>query len=448
VTEDAVTLGRDERTLLYTGGAKPTTPVAITSGTVTTSTLPGQVAILTAVNILARSHPEIALAVPDQPLRAPCPVGGSTLVETCRRLAQAANPDVMITVTDAVPAGIQTLGIGADAGPALIYAGGARWTGRTAYEPVAITDEASSMLGVGLAVAFATGFLFRTALGWSVVGERAVSLWTLTETTGPTGPADCGPVDLGTVWLVGAGAVGSCLAWWLSFTGVTGIWQIIDGDIAEDTNLNRSLGLFAAHVGLTGIEPVGKASAAAYLINGAVPQPVWWDEWVGADRPSPDVLIPVANERGVRPAVATFGHPATIHATTSPNWTAELHRHLPSQDGCIGCRLPEVAPAFKCATGSAEVSNAEPRNDAALPFLSAAAGLLLLAGLIQIQYGGWTAHTGNHWTLFFNQSPRAIRASRWTCEQNCTATPPPNVRSAVHGGTRWYDLDPEHGMGR
>jgi len=449
VIDNGATLGRDDRTLLYTGGLKPTVPVGITSGAATSSTVPGQVAILTAVNILARSHPEVDLAIPDSPLLVRCPVGGSALVDACRNLAMAANPDVLVAIVDAVPAEIQTLGIGADAGPANVYAGGARWTGRTGYEPVAITDEPSSILGAGLAVALAAGFLFRIALGWPAVGERAVSLWTLAETTEPTGPTDCGPVDLGTVWLVGAGAVGSCLSWWLSFIGIVGTWNIIDGDLADETNLNRSLGLFAAHAGLTGHQQVDKASAAADLVPGAVAQRRWWHEWVASDPPSPDVIIPAANDRGIRPAVAAYGHPATVNATTSPHWTAELHRHLPGQDGCIGCRLPEDAPAFKCATSSEDSTNdTEPRKDAALPFLSAAAGLLLLAGLLQIQHRQWATHPRNHWRLLFDQSRSAIRSSRWFCEQRCTATPPPEVRRAIHDATRWYELDPEHRKGR
>jgi ThiF family len=445
MTEGGGTSGRDDRTLLYTGGVKPTVPAGVTCGPATASTMPGQLAILTAVNILARSHPEIVLAVSDTYLAVPCPTGGATLIDACGRLALAANPDVVITFVDIIPDHILTLGIGADSGRASIYAGGSRWTARTSREPEEITDEPTSMLGVALAVTLATGFIFRTALGWPAVADRAVSLWTFLETVEPTGPAECGSVDLGTVWVVGAGAVGSCLAWWLSFLGVTGTWHIIDGDVVDVTNLNRSLGLFAAHAGLTGHEPVGKAVAAADLIPGAVAEQVWWDEWVATDPPSPDVLIPVANDRGIRPAVAAYGHPATIHATTSPNWTAKLHRHLPGQDGCIACRLPENAPVFGCATGSGEATEGEPRKDAALPFLSSAAGLLLLSGLLHIQHGQWPTHTRNHWRLFFDESGTALHSSRWCCSQGCEATPAPTIRRAIHGATRWCHLDLQSG---
>ncbi len=114
------------------------------------------------------------------------------------------------------------------------------------------------MLGLGLGITLATGFLFRAALGWPVASDRAVSAWSFEETSKPTGPADAGPVDVGTTWLVGAAAVGSCLGWWLSFLGVVGEWVLIDGDVADATNLNRSLGLFATDAGVGGVDPIPK----------------------------------------------------------------------------------------------------------------------------------------------------------------------------------------------
>ncbi|MGH3231597.1 MAG: ThiF family adenylyltransferase, partial [Streptosporangiaceae bacterium] len=261
-------------------------------------------------------------------------------------------------------------------------------------------------------------------MGLPAVLDRGISLWSLAPVGQPTGPADLGPVAVGSTWLVGAGAVGSCLAWWLQFTGVNGAWTVIDGDKADDTNLNRSLGLFAADAGLDGHETAMKAHAAAALIPGAVPYPHWWDDWAATDPAPPDVLIPAANEYGVRSAVAAYGHPATIHATTSRDWTAELHRHLPGRDGCIACRLPENAPAFACATATAPSAgpDPDPGRDAALPFLSAAAGILLLSGLLQLQYGHWTVHDRNHWRVWFDEAPRPVQSSLWTCSQACTAT--------------------------
>jgi hypothetical protein len=355
-------------------------------------------------------------------------------------LAVAANPDVVVSDTVDMPAETLSIGVGADAPRASIYAGGARWTARTAGVAQRISPEPSSLLGVGMAVALAAGYVFRIALGLPAVLERSISLWTLAETDSATGPPSCGPVDVGSVWIVGAGAVGSGLAWWLHQIGVTGSWTIIDGDQVEPSNLNRSLGFFAADAGLTGVARVQKAAAVAALISGATAYAGWWDGWVRTDPPPPDVLLPLANDYGVRPAVAAYSHPAVLHATTSPNWTAELHRHLITRDGCIACRLPEAAPTFACATAP-EISDQAGGRDAALPFLSASAGLLTLAGLLQLQHGQWAAHDRNHWRLWFDSTPVARSSHRHLCSGGCTAVAHPEIRAATHGGTRWRDLD-------
>lgn len=432
-----------DRTLVYTGGVRPSSVAGITSGPDTAATIAGQVAILTAVNIVSRVHPEVVISLPEVPLVVPSPAGGGTLAEACRRLALATNPVVLVSLRDGdLPAGVLSVGIGADAGSATVYAGGSSWTGCTSRQPVAITTEPSSLLGAGLAVTLATGFIFRVDLGRPAVAERVCSLWSLTETGEATGPTELAPLDIGTTWMVGAGAVGSCLAWWLHFVGVIGAWWIIDGDFADATNLNRSLGLFAADAGITGGDRRSKAAAAADLIEGAVPYPHWWDEWMATHHESPDVLIPVANDRGIRPVVAAYGHPATIHATTSANWTAELHRHLLIRDGCISCRLPEGAPAFKCATEPGEAPDEGQSNDAALPFLSAASGLMLLGGLLRLQHRHLAAGTSNHWRVFFDESATTIKSASWSCNQGCTATPPATARRLVHGHTTWHQLDP------
>jgi len=201
------------------------------------------------------------------------------------------------TATHLAP-GILSMGIGHDAGEATIYAGGARWMARTSStRPQPITAEPSAALGAGLAVTLAAGYIFRTAIGLPAVADRGISLWSLAPAGEPTGPAAFGPVPVGSAWLAGAGAVGSCLAWWLQFTRVEGAWTVIDGDIADDTNLNRCLGLFTAHTGTGGQEPVPKSDAAAALIPGAVSYPHWWEDWAATGPEPPNMSTARCTER-------------------------------------------------------------------------------------------------------------------------------------------------------
>jgi hypothetical protein len=438
------TSARTLRTRSYTGGIEPTVAAGVATGSETAATETGQVLVLSAVNMLARVHPAIVLSFPDTPLIVRSPCGGSTLAEACAKLAAAANPEIIVDAPTRTANTALCIGIGADATHASVYAGGARFTGFTGTTPQTLTPEPSTLMGGALAVTLAAGYLFRTAIALPVIIDRSISLWTLDETTTATGPAACGPVEVGNAWIVGAGAIGSALAWWLYHTGLVGAWTIIDGDCVEATNLNRSLGLFAHDAGLTGLPAVMKAEAAASLIPRSQAFPIWWDDWVATDPASPDVLLPLANERAVRAAIAAYSHPAVLHASTSPNWTAELHRHLIGRDDCIACRLPEAAPAFACATAPA-LPTGDGRgtsNDAALPFLSGAAGLLALAGLLQLQHSQWPAHSRNHWRVFFDHSPAGLSRARWPCMPTCTATSADRIRHKLHGTTRWHHLDP------
>jgi hypothetical protein len=53
---------RADRTLRYTGGRQPATGAALTCGPATAAAVPGQVAVLTTTNLLARAHPQLILA--------------------------------------------------------------------------------------------------------------------------------------------------------------------------------------------------------------------------------------------------------------------------------------------------------------------------------------------------------------------------------------------------
>lgn len=429
------------RSRAYTGGFVPTTPVGVTSGITTAHTIAGQIAILSAVNLLARSHPHLVIAVPDAPLLINSPMGAATLREACSRLAVAVDPSLIVEMMDAIPEGMDSMGIGIDAPKGSVFVGGLRWTALVAEEPVAITDDSSSVLGVCMAVVLAHGYLFRRALGWPSMIPWSMSLFSLEQTSESTGPPELNPVDVGTVWLVGAGAVGSCLAWWLRMIGVVGEWHVIDDDVIKQLNLDRSLAFFHRDVEPGPSTPTYKCDVVAGMLPGAVAHRTRWDDFRRLGYPMPDVIIPVANEDSVRAMVTYLGHPAVIHATTGREWTSELHRHLPGSDGCLSCRLPADMPQFACAGGDVSASSEETQGDAALPFLSAGAGLLLVAGLLQLQHGKWERHDRNHWRVHF--AGPVITSSRWSCTANCQSLPLPAVRAEIHRSTRWIDLDRE-----
>jgi hypothetical protein len=190
------------------------------------------------------------------------------------------------------------------------------------------------------------------------------------------------------VLVIGAGAVTNALLYWTHQIGVTGVWDVVDGDISELHNTNRCLGMTAADAGWPNGRPTGvagkKAVIASRLIN-ARPHTDWYHDYLRT-HPSRrhDLVLPLANGHGVRAAIAARGEPILLHATTSPQWTAELHRHIPGRDDCPACRMPNAdGPQFACSTGPPDPTSSD-SGDAALPFLSATAGLMLAISLLEL----------------------------------------------------------------
>jgi hypothetical protein len=215
---------------------------------------------------------------------------------------------------------------------------------------------------------------------------------------------------------------------------------IVDGDLVELHNTNRSLGLLAADAGWPNSEPVNKAVAAARLL-GAEPFPGWYHQWLTAhDDTRPDLVLPLANDRGVRHAISQGGANLVLHATTSSNWTAELHRHIAGRDDCINCRIPDQRqPRFACSTGPTQPGTTT-SSDAALPFLSGAAGLLLATARIRLQVGTLQHGPQNHWRLFLELGHQTWQKSRHRCLGSCTQVLDTSIRRAVNRGTRWETI--------
>jgi hypothetical protein len=230
----------------------------------------------------------------------------------------------------------------------------------------------------------------------------AINLLTRTSGADATDATDVGPLDVGNVDVIGGGAVGHALTYWANVFGVAGRWDVIDGDDAEIHNTNRCMGMTVADAGwpdgLSTGRPSKKAASAARN-SAATPVPAWYHD-LPAGRPRPDLVLVLANEHGIRETVAQSGEPLLLHATTSPNWTAELHRHVPGRDDCPACRIPSRTQAtFLCSEGPADPSD-HSSGDAALPFLSAMSGLLLCSALLDLTAGQRVLHgRTNHWRV-------------------------------------------------
>jgi hypothetical protein len=405
---DAFYAARDLRTTQLGGQAEALRrPIRLIVGRDAVATRAGQVAVIAAANMLARVHRELHIVMPAAPALASGLTQAADLTSVVRQTALAINPFLALTVSPMVAlapsTGAVTAGIGLGVPNGLdLYAGWAGGRGEISCQPASVSLTEDGLIGAATAACILAAGIFRATHG----GPISIARINIVERTAGADAGSStlhGPIDAGDTLVVGAGAVGQALLYWARDIGVAGRWVIVDGDTCKLHNTNRCLGMTARDAGWPCGEPGGpaafKAEVAAALI-GALPFPHWYDEWAANEISRPDVVLPLANERAVRALIAGRGEPILMHASTSPNWSAQLHRHIVGRDDCPACRLDSgVEAAFACSTGPATPEQPI-STDAALPFVSAMAGLHLAVALIQLSSLGsiWERDT-NHWQL-------------------------------------------------
>ncbi|AFM20602.1 hypothetical protein Mycch_6000 (plasmid) [Mycolicibacterium chubuense NBB4] len=457
---------RDARTTQYGGNnCALETEIVLICGEVA-NTRPGQAAVLAMVNMMARTHRRFTVSVPTAKLVARSLITASSLEEAVVRTVLAINPAAHLVVNgvrldaNAVStAAVRRVSLGVDtAADADVHIGWSGGRGLVSTRRMDVGSEETDVLGAATAACMGVHALFELSHGRRVhacalnlAERRSCELDTLSPCRSWTRDAAIGdstitgPIDVGDVAVIGAGAVAHGLGWWAQEFGHLGTWATIDGDVADISNTNRCMGMTASDAGwpagLPTSQPGTKADILAGLLSGP-PVAMWFDQWIATGPERRDLLLPLANERGVRAHAAALGEPILLHATTSASWTAELHRHVPSVDDCPTCRLPgRATPQFACSTGPA---SPDPGSaDAALPFLSAAAGLLLIVAMQQLTTADSpVAGRHNHFRLCFE---RGVRLRRSVHPGRCPHTLTRAARRAVQASEprRFDRLDVE-----
>ena len=442
-------LERDRRSRQY--GSEDSAverPVKIIVGEDVADTRSGQITALALINMVARVHRRVALFVPSAPLLATPLAAGTDLRTAAAATARAIDPFMDLDSVEDIGGDrfVATIGLGSELPRNLdLYLGWRGGLGILDTAPASIDHDPHARFGAATAAILGAAGLFRLAHHQRV---RAARLNPLTLATGNgTGDRDQPrPIDVGSCLTVGAGAVTCALCYWLREFGVRGEWDVVDRDIMKLHNTNRCLTCTAADAGwpngIPGGVPAAKATSAAAAI-GARAFVAWYDEWQPSHDTRHDLVLALANGRGVRSLLAQRGEPVLLHATTSANWTAELHRHLPDRDDCPACRIPDNAqPQMMCATGPATPE--EPDSpDAALPFLSAAAGLLLAAALAEMPDAAALARPQNHWQLDLTLGGRLLRPLQHPAREGCRHVQTRTIRKSFqdHEPRRWDYLD-------
>jgi hypothetical protein len=433
---------RDRRTRAYgIVTERLDSPVRINVGTDAASSPAGQVLALALINMVCRIHRRVELLLPASDLLVASLVPGRNFAEAGEALAVAIDPYIdLARSSESSP----TLAVGNVAGNYWLGADG--YIGNLYDVPTPITDHPASVLGAGIAACLGSAALLLAVMGANV-RTRSVSLWGFENQRVIPGPVEeLGPIDVGErVALIGAGAVGSAILYWLRLLGVKGDWTVVDGDIVKLHNTNRGIGMLAADAGwangVPGSPIAYKADIGAPLI-GANPVIGWYDDWVKSPGPRLDLLIPAGGERNIRQNLGLLGLPLLIQGATSPGWQAQLHRHGPG-DSCPGCRFrDEPTVQLACSTGSLPISStSDESTDAALPFLSAAAGLLVVAALTQLEHGYLAQPVNKHGLLFGPEAQLDWWNSVSMPQPGCSHLLSPSVRRQLNAGRRWSVID-------
>jgi molybdopterin/thiamine biosynthesis adenylyltransferase len=402
---------RDDRTLRYAGRClDPARWIAITASLSYIRRYDGQIALLTAANLLSRMSPSIVLAFPDAPVHPALPWPGHSLHELALMQMRSADPYAQFH-TRALQHGDYRLHLGADGYDCAIHGmGWNAYVGPTP-SPLPAADDGNPF-GAAFAVLLAVSQLFAHMLA-PLTGRFVANA--LTWCAEPA-PMDLTLLtdDLGTLWVIGTGSVGTAALYFLTMATRSFSAVLIDKDRVELHNLDRSPIFTNGDVGRLKVEAtydfLHNAGVTAVQTEAcALHESAFWTERSAG---TPDLLIAAANELNVRYHIEAYYPPIQIYGTTGRNWQASVIRHIPFVEACSCCLFPDEVPhaAMACASASVETaSHSSPQVDAALPFLSYTAGLMTACEVVKLALPDYPFNA-NRVTLSTRPSPRLVPA--------------------------------------
>lgn len=385
---------RDSRTYLY--GSRCLNPfrrIAITGDPDYLASHAGQCAAIVLGNLLSRMTPAVTLAFPNCPLHPRLAWFGADLHDGMLRQMRAADP---LGQFRARPQSASDYVINLGRSAADINAVGSGWIAYAGPAPIPFSQKQDdNPFGAMFAAILAAAQLF---IGEFPATPKTQLVNCFTWTLGPNGPnPPLAAVPLGRLLAAGLGSVGSAAMYFLAMASARFSGDMIDHDVVKTHNLDRS----PVFADADAENKTPKVVASERFLNGAGivetriddkplhRSPLWTRRLVG----EPDVLIAAANEMDVRRFIELAHPPLQIYATTGQNWQTTLVRHIPMAEACSLCLFPNDRPSSPtlCATAPVEAANSndKPRPDAALPFLSFAAGLMTAAELMKLNMSGY-----------------------------------------------------------
>ncbi|PGF14500.1 hypothetical protein CP556_20510 [Natrinema sp. CBA1119] len=404
---------RDDRTEQLVDTADyQTAPILITVADDVAATLAGQVMTLTACNITSRFNRNIDVIVSDVALETAVQHADYPTTLAARAWAEmaAADPFGTVRVRDA-PADDDAyeavLAIGNAPTPTepTIRIAACGWSARIQRNAAIeeFTDSSSNPIGPAAAACFGVGELFKALIGRPAHQQPdAFSFDAFSLTPNPDGslhtvePRLPSAVDLGMVELAGVGSIGSALLYVLAMLPVQAELALIDHDVVEFENLNRSPIFTAADadVGDRTKVAVGEQYLAAHDGISVQTFPERYGATQAQDSPYPDIVLPEVDDDRAREDIQ-YSRPPLMIETTTNGTAVNVRRQIPIQEACLLCHFPPDETSYSPACAMADVDapgvtdedeNGADSGDAALPFVSCLAGVLLAGELVKTQY--------------------------------------------------------------
>ena len=419
-------------------------PVSVHVSADACETQSGQLLLQTLVNQLARIHRELrlVLAAPDVALLTPSLCGTSTLGDEIIRLARRIDPFGKFAL-DAEPSSPDhiSIGVGAHCRRDLNwYLGFDRSNAKLNTEPCRPGSNTSADLrGAGLAATLGAAAASKAALNFETA-PTILSAWNFASgAEADPGPAFLPPIDVGRGLMIGAGAVAAAAVYWLMQWGNESPWTMMDRDRIALHNTNRGLLFFPEDAGWPHGVPAPKVTRLSSYLASTVAIDAWYDE-APESRQTFDTVLVLANERDVRSIVSARNDPIQMQATTGRSWLSQLHRHIVGRDDCVRCRTADIrSPQLACSAAPTATNDQPTRPDAALPFLSAASGLMLIASLQHLQQSQMGVGDSNMWSWDFRNTRRMARAAHCSCRDDCSTALSSEARGHIAKRTRWAD---------
>jgi len=387
---------RDDRLVQY--GARPLDQsrwILIRTNPAYARTYSGQVATLVAANLIGRISRSVAIDGPDAEILRPLPQAGGDLVTEALSGMLASDPQGRYERWSAQCQEPYLVHLGPNGNRQVVH--GAGWLAYLGPPVSPLPREGLdpyNPVGPAFAAIAATTHLFIHRFIPPRISRifdcYSWSSWDrVEERLGPPGPTIPDHLELGDVWTIGCGSVGSAVLYFLGLSGAHFAASLFDMKNVGLHNITRSPLFTERDVGQTKVRVVSEFLQRCGL-DQVLEYPLAFDEagaWAGRPAGTPDLLIPAANERNVRGIVEAYYPPLQIYGTTGSNWQASVVAHVPSKTGCSRCLFPDEGfPKTACATHPEDkhLETSGDQVDSSLPFLSFAAGLMAAADILKV----------------------------------------------------------------